>query len=398
MASLLATIALVSVGLAVYSYVVFPLVLMVWAALAQILSDLSHLWHKGERRQDRRDVGDVPLAVVLSAFDEEAHIEQRLANLLGADYPPQLLTVYVGSDGSTDATAALLRRCTDARVQARIYDVNRGKASVLNDLVALGHEPVIVFSDANAFFEPDALRRLVRHFEDPEVGGVCGELLLRSADGGDNQDGLYWRYEQVLKSLEARIGGLLGANGAIYAIRRSLWKPLAPDTICDDFCVAMNVAAAGSVMRYEPTAIAHEEAPPALADEFGRRLRIGIGNFQALMRCPEYFTHTSWATRFTYLSHKVLRWVTPHLWIVSMLACLPLLGVPAFRWLLAAELGLLLTAAACYCATLDGRTLPGPLRILAFLFALNWAFLLASQRYACGRYNRRGWTRTTRNA
>lgn len=393
---LLASIALISVGLALYSYLAFPLVLMVWAAVAQILSDLGHLWRKGERRQDRRDTPTPPVAVVISAYNEEAHIEDRLRNLLEADYPAHLLSVYVGSDGSVDGTAALLQSVTDPRIHVRVFDVNRGKASVLNDLVALGEEPVIVFSDANAFFEPDAIRRLVRHFEDAEVGGVCGELLLRAAGGGDNQDSLYWRYEQVLKSLEARIGGLLGANGAIYAIRRSLWKPIEPDTICDDFCVAMNVSAAGSTLRYEPTAIAHEEAPPALADEFGRRLRIGIGNFQALVRHPEYLLRTTWATRFTYLSHKVLRWITPHLWLLSMAACLPLLDRAPMRWLFGFELAVLAVAAACYAATLRGSRLPGPARIVAFLFALNWAFLLASQRFARGRYNRRGWARTAR--
>src|SRR5690606_32634509 len=162
--------------------------------------------------------------------------------------------------------------------------------------------------DANTFFDREALRHLVMHFDDPQIGGVSGELRLNRS-GGDNQDGVYWRIEQFLKLRESRIGGLLGANGAIYAIRRSLWQPLAADTICDDFCVAMNVAAAGRTLVYEPAAFAREDTPDSITEEFRRRVRIGIGNFQALFRHPEYLLRTSMGTRFAYFSHKVLRWI-----------------------------------------------------------------------------------------
>ena len=136
-------------------------------------------------------------------------------------------------------------------VVARVFAQNRGKASVLNDLVAGAQEDIVVFSDANTFFAPDVLKKLVRHFDNPAVGGVSGELRLRHG-GGDNQDSLYWRLEQLLKFFESRIGGLLGANGAIYGIRRALWQPMPADTICDDFHVAMQVAAGGHRLVYEP--------------------------------------------------------------------------------------------------------------------------------------------------
>jgi cellulose synthase/poly-beta-1,6-N-acetylglucosamine synthase-like glycosyltransferase len=151
------------------------------------------------------------------------------------------------------------------------------------------------------------------------VGAVCGELNLFATTGA-NVDSTYWRMERSLKKAEARLGGLLGANGAIYAIRRELWKPLPADTICEDFVVAMGVAAQGLRVAYAEAALAHEETPEDIHDEYGRRVRIGIGNYQALFEHPEFLMRTGIATRFTYVSHKVLRWIAPHLVIVAMLA------------------------------------------------------------------------------
>jgi cellulose synthase/poly-beta-1,6-N-acetylglucosamine synthase-like glycosyltransferase len=390
----LQVIALLSIAAVVYSYILYPFVLAFVAAIAQTVRDAGYVFRKRERRI--RGHSELPaVAVVISAFNEERHIQQRIDNLLALDYPPQLLRAYIGSDGSRDATGAILSACTDSRIAAFVFEQNRGKANVLNDLVDRVKEPIVVFSDANTFFDRGALKRMVVHFTDPQVGGVSGELrLLGSA--GDNQDSLYWRVEQFLKFFEARIGGLLGANGAIYAIRRSLWQPLASDTICDDFCVAMNVSAAGHRLVYEPAAWAEEETPQDIGDEYGRRVRIGIGNFQALVRHPEYLWRTSAGTAFAYVSHKVLRWTAPHLLVVGLLASL-VLGMQSPAWLVFAglQLAAYLTAAGLYGLSRGGHSLPSVLRIPAFLFALNWAFLVASKRYLGGQYSG-SWRRTSR--
>jgi cellulose synthase/poly-beta-1,6-N-acetylglucosamine synthase-like glycosyltransferase len=266
---------------------------------------------------------------------------------------------------------------------------------VLNDLVASADAPLLVFSDANTFFAPDALRILVRHFQDATVGGVSGELRLISP-GGDNQDSLYWRVEQLLKFFESRIGGLLGANGAIYAIRKTLWQPLPADTICDDFCVAMHVPVAGHRLVYDPNAIAHEETPASISEEYHRRIRIGIGNFQALLRFPEFFWRTNGATRFCYVSHKVIRWIAPHLVLLG-LAAAALQAWGSTVWLgvtLLVALGLAL-GYGTYRLTQRGARLPKLLRLVAFFYALNEAFLLASWKYARGDF-RGSWRRTSR--
>jgi cellulose synthase/poly-beta-1,6-N-acetylglucosamine synthase-like glycosyltransferase len=391
---LLETIAIGCIGAVVYSYLFYPFVLLVLASVRQTVSDAAFVLRKVDRR--RSAAGELPAVdVVIAAFNEEVHIARRIANLLELDYPADRLRVLVGSDGSSDGTAALLRAVTDPRVDVQIYEANRGKASVLNDLTARATAPILVFSDANTEFDHQALRRLVAHFDDARVGGVSGELRLKRANG-DNQDSLYWRIEQMLKTFEARIGALLGANGAIYAIRRELWRPLRTDTICDDFCVGMNVAATGRRLVYDPTAWAEEDTPSAIVDEYHRRVRIGIGNFQALARQPEYLFRTSASTAFAYLSHKVLRWIAPHLLLLALFASL-LLAIDSMPWRIAAAAQILayLGAAGLYRRSLAGRRLGGPMKIVAFLFALNWAFLEASVRFASGRY-RGSWRRSVR--
>ena len=388
-------LAALCVGLVVYSYALYPLVLSLVAACVQFLRDARYVLGKRDRRQRPGMIDWPSVTVVISAYNEQTHLQQRIDNLLALDYPADKLTCLIGSDGSQDRTNAILRACNHPQVSGLVFEVNRGKASVLNDLVSRAKSDILVFSDANTYFRPDALRHLVKHFDDPRVGGVSGELRLL-ASNGDNQDSLYWRIEQFLKFFEARIGGLLGANGGIYAIRRALWLPLRADTICDDFCVAMNVSAAGGRLVYEPEAIAEEDTPETIEDEYHRRVRIGIGNFQALMRQPEYLTRTSAGTSFAYVSHKVLRWVAPHVLLVGLLLSL-ILALDSVLWVWLSGLQVLAYggSAALYALTLRQVRLPSVLRLVAFLFALNWAFLVASWRYASGNY-RGSWRRTAR--
>lgn len=391
------TVALSTIGLVVYSYAAYPLLLVIIASARTFWSRLRSK-PSSNRYNDWPEADWPAVAVVVSAFNEERCIGARIRNLLACDYPPHLLNIYVGSDGSHDTTAAIISAFVDPRVHAYSFDLNRGKATVLNDLLHASREPLVIFSDANTFFPPLAIKALVLPFVDARVGGVSGELRLLAA-GGSNPDSLYWRLEQKLKLLEASIGGLLGANGAIYAIRRELWSPLRPDTICDDFCIAMNVAAAGYKLAYEPAAWAEEETPSSIGDEYRRRVRIGIGNYQALFRNPQYLLRTSLATRLAYLSHKVVRWLAPHLLIVGFVCSLLLASNPAWRAFAMVQLIIYGGSALLYLASeraaLNGKRLPGLLNVPAFLFALNWAFLIASYRYATGRYAGT-WRRTAR--
>jgi cellulose synthase/poly-beta-1,6-N-acetylglucosamine synthase-like glycosyltransferase len=400
--TLLACVAIGGVVAVVYSYALYPVVLFVIGSVVQGLRDVGFVFRKRDRRIDAGHAETEPqwppVAIVISAYNEETHIVSRIENLLALDYPADKLHAYIGSDGSRDRTAELMAQFQDEpRVVALPFEVNRGKASVLNDLVSRTSEPIVVFSDANTYFERSALKRLVARFQDPKVGGVTGELRLMG-NGGDNQDSLYWRIEQFLKFFEARIGALLGANGAIYAIRRELWQPLRPDTVCDDFCVAMNVSAAGHRLVYEPKAWAEEDTPEQIGEEVKRRIRIGIGNFQALVRHPQYLTRTSLATAFAYVSHKVLRWTAPHLLLLALAASVTLAVTESSSgWAVyaLAQAGSYMLAWAGWRLTTRGVKLPTLVKLAAFLFALNWAFLVASWRFSTGRASG-SWGRTSR--
>ena len=374
--------------LPLYSYLIYPLVMSL-LSLRQTPAPAG-----GGAGSPLRDAAAaLPVAVVVAAHNEEAHIDALVTSLRALTCAGGL-RAYIGSDGSTDATVIRLRALAGDDLRVFAYEQNRGKASVLNDLVAASSEPIIVFTDANTLLDVGALTQLLKAFADPTVGMVCGELRLSHSGGGDNVDGLYWRVEQRLKRAEAGLGGLLGANGGIYAIRRECYVPLERDTIIDDFCIGMNIAARGWRLVYEPAAVAHELAPPNISDEVGRRIRIGIGNYQACFRHPEYLWQAGPVTAFTYLSHKVLRWFTPHCLLIALLASALLVRAAPFGLLLALQLAGYLLCALAYAASARVR-LPALLRIPVFLVALNAALAVGFWRYLTGQYGG-SWRRTQR--
>lgn len=369
-------------GLLAYSYLMFPLLVLAAARL-------------GARDTVGGECGDWPdVAVVIAAFNEEKHIGERIRNLMDQDYPSKRLTVLVGSDGSTDATVRVAGNIHDSRLRLCAFERNRGKASVLNDLVAQASQDVLVFSDANTHFEKDTIRRLVARLADPSVGAVCGELILSPPARARNVDHMYWSLERRLKAAESAISGLLGANGGVYAIRRVLYQPLAPDTICDDFVIVMNAAVAGWRVVYEPNARAHEDTPDDMQAEFWRRVRIGIGNYQSLFQHPAFLTATNAARQWTYLSHKVLRWISPHLLVVMLLASCVLAARPVYALLLGLQIAAYGAAWLVY-ATRRSTAWPGMIRSGSLFFVVNAAFTVAFIRFLRGDYAG-GWRRTAR--
>jgi len=382
--ALLVSALIVSVALPVYSYLGYPL-------LMALLARRSANAGPGAGHESARTPPAV--AVVVAAHNEEQHVDSLVASLQALRYGGRL-RIYIGSDGSTDATAARLRALAGDDLVVFEFTENRGKVSVLNDLLAAVTEPLVVFTDANTVLDPQAVSLMVRHFDDPQVGLVCGELQLYHAGGGDNVDGLYWRIERFLKRAEAGLDALLGANGAIYAIRRECYVPLARDTVVDDFVIGMDIAARGKRLVYESAAVARELAPPGIRDEVARRIRIGIGNYQACFRHPEYLWRSGVARSFAYVSHKLLRWFTPHLLVLALLLSAALSRTPPFGMLLVLQLAIYLACALAYVASRH-RSLPGLLRVPVFLVSLNAALAVGFWRYATGQYGG-SWRRTRR--
>ncbi len=213
------------------------------------------------------------VTVVVAAHDEEAVIERRLGNLLALDYPPDKLRVVVASDASEDRTDELVETVAAREPRVRLLRCPRGgKVAAQNRAVREADGEVIAFSDANATWAPDALRRLVRPLADPDVAYVCGRLQLEAADGS-NQEGLYWRYELWLREQESRVGSITGGNGSIYALRRSDYVEVDP-RFGHDLALPYLLVQRGRRAVYEPSAVARERPTPTNETEYRRKVRM----------------------------------------------------------------------------------------------------------------------------
>jgi cellulose synthase/poly-beta-1,6-N-acetylglucosamine synthase-like glycosyltransferase len=264
-----------------YTYVIYPLA--IWL--------LAQIFNNGRNKLATMSLPDDPpsVAVIIAAYIEEKDIDARVTNVLESGYPSDRLTVYIDSDGSIDRTNEILAARLEPQLRSHLYDANCGKPSVLNDLVESASADILVFTDTNTFFQPDAIQRLVQRFLLTEpADAVCGKLQLIKPGRVENEDNLYWKYENRLKSNEARIGCLLGDNGAIYAIRRKGFTLLQTDSIVGDFLIVQRLSANGAIVDYEPKAIAVEEISPHISDEVKRRALIGHGNSQKFFRNPEF--------------------------------------------------------------------------------------------------------------
>jgi cellulose synthase/poly-beta-1,6-N-acetylglucosamine synthase-like glycosyltransferase len=316
-------------ALVAYVYVGYPLLVGAWAALRP--------------RPWRRSVSSLPaVSIVVAARDEAARLPGRLDNLLALDYPPDRLEIIVVSDGSADRTDLVMSSYVARRGAAlpRVRFVERpadGKAAALNTGVALARHEVLIFADARQRFARGALRSLVASFDDPAVGVVSGELMLDceagdSASSAADSIGAYWRYEKWIRAHEAAVGSMLGATGAIYAMRRGAWRALPPGAILDDVLAPMRAVAAGWRTVVEPAARAFDVTAPDTAAERRRKTRTLAGNWQLLALEPGLllpWTNPAW---FQFLSHKVGRLLVPFALVamfVSSAALAP--GSPLFQ-------------------------------------------------------------------
>jgi cellulose synthase/poly-beta-1,6-N-acetylglucosamine synthase-like glycosyltransferase len=252
--------------------------------------------------------------------------------------------LLVGSDGSTDGTDDRVRGCKDRRVLLSAAP-RGGKVAVLNRCIPMASGDIIVLTDANTRVDRDALRRLVRHFQDPEVGAVCGKLKLYNRVKKDYEESAYWTYESFIKFLEGKRGAVVGANGGLYAIRRSLFRELPPSTIVDDFVIPLRILEQGYRVLYDPEAVAYEETTENYEREFGRRARIAAGNFQSLRMVPGLLSPRHGFASFAFWSHKVLRWCAPALMALALISNVFLLASTLYRATFAAQVAFYVLAA-----------------------------------------------------
>lgn len=360
--------------LVAYTYLLYPAVLFVVSSLAGL----------GRRGRTAPEAGPLPaVSMIIPAYNEERHLPAKLANLAALDYPRDRLEILFVSDGSTDATNEILERAAaGGYVTFFPLPIRGGKSSALNQAVGRARHDILVFSDAATLFAPDAVGKLVRHFADPRVGVVCGALQFQASAESRQTEGLYWRYESLLRLMESRIGVTLTASGAIYALRRECFVPLAADTLVEDLVVPMTARRLGFRVLYDPQARGTDFAASTVAGEFARRVRIATGSFRALgglLRGP-----LDPVTAFAFVSHKLLRWTLPFLLIGMLVTSVALLDSPLYRALFALQV-------LFYGWGLVGYLFRPRIQGIRFalvayyLLAMHLAFLVGFVRYLSGR-------------
>jgi cellulose synthase/poly-beta-1,6-N-acetylglucosamine synthase-like glycosyltransferase len=292
----------------------------------------------------RKDLSYSPtVTAIVAVYNGAAQIRAKLETLRALDYPKQLLNVIVVSDGSTDATEAIVKEYADRGVQL-IAAPHRGKATALNLAFEQATGDLLFFTDVRQPLDPMALRHLAANFADPTVGAVTGEMRLLKGEAGEQADmDLYWRYEIWAREQQSRIDSIFNTTGCIYAMRRSLANPLPPDTLSDDAALPLLAFFKGYRVIFDPAAIA-VDYPAMAGTEFRRRFRNLAGLWQTFVRYPQLFGSRD-RMRLHFLSHKFGRLALP--WALLMIvAGTLLLPSPSLRWGLAGAETLLLLLAA----------------------------------------------------
>ncbi len=253
------------------------------------------------------------ISIVMVVRNEASALDGKVRNLLALDYPSDLREIVIASDGSTDGTNEILSEYAKREnVRVILSSEARGKAAGINDAVAAARGEIIVFNDARQKIEPDAVRLLVENFADPTVGCASGELMLGDPDSGEAMKGmgLYWRIEKKVREWESASGSVVGATGALYAVRRNRLVPVPSETILDDVYIPMQVVRQGARVVFDPRAHAWDLPNLGTSREFARKVRTLSGNYQLLQLAPWLLGREN-PLRFQFVSHKLLRLLAP---------------------------------------------------------------------------------------
>lgn len=283
-----------AVAIIVYTYLLFPVIVVARGLFS--------------RRTYRRAEITPPVSIIIAAHNEAEVIRAKLENLLALDYPSDCLEILIASDGSTDGTDEIVRSYAGQNIKLLSLP-RQGKAPALNAAVAASSGEILVFSDANSMYAPDAIRALVRPFADPKVGGVAGNQCYRGKQQSSTSAGerSYWKFDRLLKQFQSRGGNAISATGAIYAIRRTLFKTV-PVGVTDDFVTSTGVIAQGYRLVFAADAVAYEPVAASGRTEFGRKVRVITRGLQAVIYRRQLlnpFRHGFYALQL--FSHKVLR-------------------------------------------------------------------------------------------
>ncbi len=320
-----------------------PVALIFWlslALLAYIYAGYPLLvWLLGRVRPLTlgRETFTGQMSVVIAGYNEGGRLARKLESLFASDCASQIVEVLIGSDGSDDNTVEVIAALGDPRVRLVAFEERRGKPAVLNDLVPQCRTELVMLMDARQALEPSALSRLAACFADERVGVVSGELVFRSENADSTAAegiGAYWKYEKFIRKSESRFRSVPGATGALYAIRKSLFRPIPEQTLLDDVVIPMQAIEQGYRCLIEPGAIAYDTPSQSTQQESVRKRRTIAGAAQLIINQPRWLLPWKNPIWIEFLSHKIARLCSPALLLVAAGTNIALAGQPLYCFML----------------------------------------------------------------
>jgi poly-beta-1,6-N-acetyl-D-glucosamine synthase len=293
-----------------YSYVGYGIVLFVLVKLKRLFNPRPSI----ERSQDLNFMPEVTFMV--AAYNEERWMEEKILNTLALDYPKDKIKFYFVTDGSNDGTMEVIDRMADLyrgyNIQLFHRDERKGKIAAVERVMEFVDTPIVIFTDANTDINPSAVKKIIRHYNDPKVGAVAGEKRIKQSEKDEASgagEGIYWKYESLLKKWDSELNSVVGAAGELFSLRTELYEAVAPDTLIEDFYMTMRIAQKGYRVVYEPEASAAEGHSASIGEELKRKIRIAAGGLQAVWRLSPLLNIFKYGMlSFQYISHRVLRW------------------------------------------------------------------------------------------
>lgn len=316
--------------------------ILFWGSLAFILyvfigyPIIISLLALGRPARSVRDLADEELpevSLIIAAYNEEAHIERKLQNALNLDYPPEKLTVIVGSDGSNDATNEIVEKFDSERIRFSPFSVRRGKMAVVNDGVAQAQTEICVFTDVSELFDRNAIRKLVRNFQDPSVGAVTGNHIYNPSTS-ELAKGvrLYWLYQRWLQKMESRMATIMSCDGTIYACRRNLFEAPPVGVINDDKAVPWKMLEKGKRIVFEEEAVARGDALADTRSFFWQKVRGQAGMYQLFSMFQSFFLPRDPMRWFVFMSHAVGPIFAPWFVVIFLFSNIMLLDKPLYNF------------------------------------------------------------------
>ena len=307
-----------------YTYLGYPILVALFSRVRP---------YRGRGSSIQRKLDSPPsVTLLIAAYNEEEVISRKLRNSLLIDYPSDKLQILVAADGSDDRTAHIVETYYDHGIELSYNRPRDGKMSAINRAITKARGDIVVFSDANNFYEPETIRELIKEFRDPSVGAVTGSKTISNGDGmlGESE-GMYWKYESFIRRQETRLGNCTGVVGEVLAVRRELYEPPPDYIINDDFYMAVNLIRRGYRVVYAPQARSIERISPSVKDEVTRRTRIIAGRYQALAHAGQWMPWNRPIVVWQLISHKILRLLVPFAMIGAFVTNLVLVLRPPAR-------------------------------------------------------------------